>query len=354
MSMINAISLFSGAGIDEFYLKDVGVNVVLANEIVKNRAEAYRILHNGSDIICDDICKDETKDYIVDYALRKNVKLLIATPPCQGLSWAGANKNMGALLKDKRNFLILNALDIFDQIQCDYFVIENVPRFMEMLFPHGDQLVNLYDLLNLKYSNQYNIKCDVFDAANYGVPQTRLRVVFRLWKKNLKWADPIKCNQITLEDAIGDLPSLEAGESSNIKNHYARKHPAHHIECMAHTPTGKTAYDNEFFYPKKPNGEIIKGFKNTYKRMCWDKPAPTITMRNEIISSQENVHPGRQKADGTWSDARVLTLRELLIVSSLPADLDIPNNLSETAFRQIIGEGIPPKMFANIISRIGK
>ena len=88
--------------------------------------------------------------------------------------------------------------------------------------------------------------------------------------------------------------------------------------------------------------------------MRWDRPAPTLTMRNEIISSQENVHPGRLLSDGTWSDARVLTLRELLIVSSLPPDLDVPTNLSETAFRQIIGEGVPPKMFAKIIGRIGR
>ena len=63
--------------------------------------------------------------------------------------------------------------------------------------------------------------------------------------------------------------------------------------------------------------------------MNWDRPAPTVTMRNEIISSQENVHPGRELPDGTWSDARVLSLRELLIVSSLPAEMEIPKSLSE-------------------------
>ena len=85
-----------------------------------------------------------------------------------------------------------------------------------------------------------------------------------------------------LQEAIGDLPSLEAGESSNIKNHYARKHPLNHVVCMRYTPTGKSAYDNDEYFPKKDNGEKIKGFKNTFKRMRWDRPAPTITMRNEI------------------------------------------------------------------------
>ncbi len=87
--------------------------------------------------------------------------------------------------------------------------------------------------------------------------------------------------------------------------------------------------------------------------MRWDAPAPTITMRNEIISSQENVHQGRQLANRCWSDARVLTLRELLIVSSLPPDVDSPPCMTETAFRQIIGEGIPPLMLEKIMKGIG-
>ena len=62
------------------------------------------------------------------------------------------------------------------------------------------------------------------------------------------------------------------------------------------------------------NGRKIKGYNTTYKRIEWDKPAPTITMCNGGISSQNNVHPGRLQKDGTYSDARVLTLRELFIL----------------------------------------
>lgn len=351
---MNAISLFSGAGIDEFYLSEANVDIILANEIIKSRAIAYKKLHKNQNIINDDICKDEVKKTIIEFAKENNVRLIIATPPCQGLSWAGSNKTGESLIKDRRNFLVLNALEIFDAIHPDYFIIENVPRFQEMHFPYQNEWITLLELLKKTYSSEYEISLNVFDAADYGVPQTRLRVVYRLWKKGLKWSLPQKEAQITLEKAIGYLPSLEAGEISDIKNHHARTHPYAHVLCMKHTPTGKSAYENSDYFPKKENGEKVKGFKNTFKRMNWDRPAPTITMRNEIISSQENVHPGRQTKDGSWSDARVLTLRELLIVSSLPPDLDIPSNLSETAFRQIIGEGIPPRMFEKIIEGIGK
>ena len=351
---IKAISLFSGAGIDEFYLSEEGVEVILANEIIASRAAAYKALHKNQNIVVDDISKNNVKAEIIKFAKENNVELIIATPPCQGVSWAGANKTGDSLIKDKRNFLILNAIEIFDVVKPNYFIIENVPRFSEMLFPINGEWVTLKELLERKYSSEYEISVKVFDAADYGVPQTRLRIVYRLWKKGLIWGEPQKEKNISLHDAIGALPSLEAGETSNINNHYARRHPQNHIECMRYTPSGKTAYDNETHFPKKLNGEKVKGFKNTFKRMRWDRPAPTLTMRNEIISSQENVHPGRLLPDGMWSDARVLTLRELLIVSSLPPDLDVPTNLSETAFRQIIGEGVPPKMFAKIIGQIGR
>lgn len=347
--MIQALSLFSGAGIGEFYLKECGINVVLANEIVTSRAVAHTFLHPNCEMINADITQEATKKLIVDKSKTLNIDLIIATPPCQGLSSAGSNKTEQSLYTDPRNVLILSALDIVDELEPSYFLIENVPRFQQMMFQTQNARLSLYNLLKMKYSEKYEISCEVLNSADFGIAQTRFRVIYRMWKKGLMWDMPKKMKPITLQEAIGDLPSLEAGETSQIKNHYARKHPKNHIECMRHTPTGKSAFTNLKHYPKKADGTRIKGYGNSYKRMRWDFPAPTITMRNEIISSQENVHPGRLLENGEWSDARVLTLRELLIVSSLPADLDIPSNLTETAFRQLIGEGIPPLLMKKVL-----
>ena len=131
-----------------------------------------------------------------------------------------------------------------------------------MLFPSQGELVRLIDLLNRKYSDRYEIRMAVYNAAEYGVAQTRFRVVYRAWKKGLSWAEPHKKPMITLREAIGDLPSLEPGERSEIKNHYAAMHPANHVECMRHTPTGKSAFKNSVFYPKKADGSRIKGYGN--------------------------------------------------------------------------------------------
>ena len=351
---MKAISLFSGAGIGEFYLHRLGIEVVAANELITKRAEVHSLFYPSCRMINADITKKETQDEIVQIGKEQNVQLIIATPPCQGLSSAGSNKTESSLYTDPRNFLILSALNIVDELRPTFFIIENVPRFQQMIFPYGDRMVKLLELLQLKYGDEYEIRCDVLNAADYGVPQTRYRIVYRMWKKGLSWELPQKENPVTLYDAIGDLPSLEANEISSIKNHVARPHPQNHIDCMRHTPTGRSAFKNDVHFPKKPDGSKINGYGNSYKRMRWDAPAPTITMRNEIISSQENVHPGRPLPDGCWSDARVLTLRELLIVSSLPPDIDQPACMTETAFRQVIGEGIPPLMMEKIMKGISE
>ena len=351
---MNAISLFSSAGIGEYYLKEIGIEVVLANEIVKKRAETHKVIYPSCHIVNKDLTTKQAKEEIINWCKNKKIDLVIATPPCQGVSTAGKNKSERSIYEDSRNFLVLSALEIIDSIRPSFFLIENVPRFQEMKFPYETHLVGLEELLINKYGVEYNVKCSVLNAADYGVPQTRFRVVYRAWKKGLNWELPNKQTHVTLKEAIGNLPSLESGEDSGIKNHYARKHAQNHIDCMRYTPTGMSAFQNKEHYPKKNDGTRIKGYANSYKRMRWDIPAPTITMRNEIVSSQENVHPGRKKSDGTWSDARILSLRELLIVSSLPADMDRPTNISETFFRQLIGEGVPPKMMREILKGIVK
>ena len=315
--MVKAASLFSGAGIGEYYLGELGIDIVLANEIVKSRAVAHSLIYPSCEMVTDDITKEYVQEDIIQKCKDLGVDLIIATPPCQGVSTAGSNKQEEKLFNDPRNFLVLSALRIVDEIKPDYCIIENVPRFQQMLFPYEGELISLETLLQKKYSEEYELDCRVFNASDYSIPQTRFRVVYRLWKKGLQWPLPNKGDHtITLKEAIGNLPSLEPGQSSTIKNHYARKHPENHIECLRHTPSGMSAFKNNIYYPKKPDGSRIIGYGNSYKRMRWDYPAPTITMRNEIVSSQENVHPGRPLPDGLWSDARVLTLRELLIVSS--------------------------------------
>ena len=277
------------------------------------------------------------------------VNFILATPPCQGMSIAGKMND-----DDPRNTLIIKAMNVFKELMPEFMLIENVPQMFKTSIIVDGKTVNIKDyLLNIANEYDYNIKFDIFDAADYGTPQNRKRSFTRIYKKSYEWNDPVKQQWITVEDSIGNLPSLESGETSNIKWHFAEKHNNNHILWMKHTPTGKTALDNPIYYPKK-DGRKIKGFSTTYKRISWNKPSPTITMANGSISSQNNVHPGRLLSDGTYSDARVLTLLEIFRLTGLPDDWNPPEWASNTLIRHVIGEAIPPHLVENIFKRITK
>ena len=342
--------MFSSAGIAETYFEKLGINIVLANELLPKRGEVYSQMYPKSKMIIGDI--KEIKEEFVSL-IDDDIKFLIATPPCQGLSTLGLNKHLTQMQSDPRNYLVFDILDIIDKKDFDYIMIENVPRFLTMYFPYKDGFKKLEEILNEKYLDKYNVEVRILNAKDYGVPQSRPRAIIKMYKKGLKWGWPKKQKEITLREAIGNLPSLESGEKSKIKFHNAKEHNSREIECMRYTPEGCSAMVNDVYYPKKKDGSKIKGFHNTYKRMKWDAPAPARTMNNGNIGSHNNVHPGRKNSDGTYSDARVLTLRELFIVSSLPAEWNIPKGLSDTFIRQIIGEAIPPMLAYNIVRMIG-
>ncbi len=350
---IKAISLFSSSGIGELLLDKSNVDIVAANEILQKRAECYKYLYPNTEVINGDIRDEQIKNKIKSF-ISDDIKLLIATPPCQGLSTLGKNKTQNQFEKDPRNYLIFDVFEIIDSGNFDYVLIENVPKFLKMYFPYKGEFSLLEEILNDKYKDNYKVEVDVLNAKDYGISQSRPRAIIKMFKKHLLWGWPEKEKEIPLKDAIGHLPSLESGESSDISWHYAKKHNERAILALKHTPTGKSALKNEVYYPKKENGERITGFHNTFKRMAWDQPAPARTTYSGSMSSHNNVHPGYKLEDGTYSDARVLTLLETFIVSSIPDNINFPEWASDTFIRTVIGESIPPLMLSKIMRKIGE
>ena len=109
---MNALSLFSSAGIGEYYLREIGIDVVLANELVPIRAETHRVLYPSCEVINADIVSEDTQKEIVSKSKNKEIEVMIITPPCQGVSTVGKNKSEKSIFKDPRNYLILSALNI--------------------------------------------------------------------------------------------------------------------------------------------------------------------------------------------------------------------------------------------------
>ena len=347
--MLKAMSLFAGGGIGETYLHEIDIETVVANELLPERAKIYSYRFPSTDIVVGDI--KIKKEELIQKAKENEVNLLIATPPCQGMSQLGQRRYN----EDERNYLIFDVMDIIDAIDVDYIFIENVPQFFSMYYPFKGEAHTLIEILEEKYSDKYQIVADVYNAADYGVPQRRRRAIIRMFRKGLTWKDPtVNKKHITLREAIGHLPSIEAGEDSGIKYHVGPPCAKRHIDFLKHTPSGQSAHDNPVHYPKKENGDRIKGYHNTYKRLSWDLICPTRTMYSHSVSGSNNCHPGRLLPDGTYSDARTLSLLELLIVSSLPQDIDLPDWATDKSIREIIGEGVPPLMSKAFLEKISK
>lgn len=374
---LRGLSLFANVGIAETYFGKLGVDIVVANELLEERARFYRHLHPGVNMISGDITDDRVFERVMAAAEAAEVDFVLATPPCQGMSCAGRKDP-----RDPRNILIYYAVEAIKRLRPRFVMIENVPMQQHTIILHHDKetLIPAYVEAELGREYEFNVE-RIVNSKDYGVPQSRERYIYLLAKKSehIHWEFPRKNPHIiTIREAIGDLPSLDplVREESErwrfpdyerkrleglkvSKYHVPPIHGWRQVEWMIHTPSAKSAFSNEVFYPQT-KGRRVKGAPRTYMRMDWDKPATTIMQNSGVISAFSTVHPGRlihdsdNERERVYSDARALSIYELLVLSSLPTDWDIPEWANDTLIRKVIGEGIPPKLTAAALENLVK
>ena len=372
-------SLFANIGVAEACLNELdNAHVVVANEWLPRRAALYHAIYPETNMICGDITDEAVYQQILQACRRERVDTIMATPPCQGMSTAGQKIKF-----DERNSLVMHAIRLIHDINPRYVIIENVPDFIiTPIMYHGIETM-LPDVVSQELQDNYDIDIHTIDTDDYGVPQTRDRMIILMTRHDVrkKWSLPPKDNhKVTMEEAIGDLPSIDPFVKDLNPEQFHVLFPLYEerrqraleispwnippvhvwrqVKAMMYTPTGQTAFDNPMEHrPMKIDGSLVRGYHNTYKRQNWDTPAYTVTMDNRKISSQNNVHPGRlvgqdENGENIYSDARTLTLYELMRVMSIPEEWNVPMNTDEAFLRRIIGEGIPPlfmrKLFAQI------
>jgi len=371
---MRAISLFANVGIAELFLKQVGVEVKIANEIDPIRSRFYSEIYPETKMIIGDFTDKKINEVLINLSKEEMIDTVIATPPCQGMSEAGKRNEF-----DDRNQLIVETINFIEKLKPRYIFIENVPVAVKTKIKVDKQIILIPDFIRKRLQENYNINKDTFlSAMDCGVPQMRKRSIFLMTRKDLKinWYFPKKERHISLKESIGDLPSIdpflregkdftinkfpeyEKKKAEAFKISKWHKPPTHswkQVLWMMHTPSGKSAIYNLKNFPVKNDGRRIKAHHNNYRRMHWDKPSRTVTQNNGVISSLCCVHPGR-KENGLFSDPRVLTIYELMIVSSIPTSWKIPDWANENLIRKVIGEGIPPlmvkKTFENLVHQL--
>lgn len=375
------ISLFSCAGVGCYGFKRAGFECIATNELIERRLNVQRFNHKckfDSGYICDDITTDETKKKINDEIKRwekmgnDKVDVLIATPPCQGMSVANHKKADNEIV---RNSLVVESIFIIKKINPRFFIFENVAAFMKTGCTAPDGTVRaIGDVIYGELGEDYIITDRILNFKNYGAKSSRTRtVVIGVHKSLSEYVSPIELyptfvEEVTLRDVIGDMEHLEWGQiSSNDFYHAFRTYPEEMRPWIHDLKEGQSAFDNED-EKKRPHkvvdGKIVPNIQKNgdkYTRQYWDKVAPCIHTRNDQLASQNTVHP---------VEDRVFSIRELMRLMTIPDDfkwIETPieeiNAMSdaqkrsvlkkeEIKIRQSIGEAVPTQIFYRIAQNI--
>lgn len=371
------ISLFSSAGVGCYGFKLNGFECIATNELLAPRLEVQKANHKckyESGYICGDVTKDETKSILyaeIDKWKREEgleqVDVVFATPPCQGMSTANYKK------KDEkpRNSLVVEAIKLIKDINPKVFVFENVRAFIKTTCKDvSGEDMSIGDSINKNLSETYNIYYKVINFKEYGVPSSRPRTIVIGTSKEMKNVSPLNLfptrqKEITLREAIGDLPSLNYGErDNNDLYHFFREYPRYMEEWISELKEGQSAFENtdpnRIPYQLKKDGTKVtnKGayMGNKYRRLFWDKPCACIATRNDQLASQDTIHP---------KDNRVLSIRELMRLMTIPdtfqwANLKVEDVTDfkqflkdyELNIRRCIGEAVPTNIVKQIASKI--
>ena len=377
------ITLFSSAGVGCYGFKKAGYECIATNELVERRLNIQRINKKcefETGYICGDIKEQETKNKIYNEIKRWNklgndkVDVIIATPPCQGMSVANHKKTENEII---RNSLVVESIKIIKQIRPRIFIFENVAAFMKTGCTTTDGTIKeIGSVINEELGNDFIVYNRIMNFKNYGSNSSRTRtLVIGVSKDIQNIVTPMElfpeyCKEKTLKQIIGNMKKLEWGEiDENDFYHQFRTYPEHMRQWIHNVKPGKSAFDNENIeeIPHKiVNGKIVLNKNKNgdkYTRQFWDKVAPCIHTRNDQIASQNTIHPEQD---------RVFSIRELMKLMTIPdefkwIDMDINelNKLSisqkkillkkeEINIRQSIGEAVPTTIFNQIAEKIKK
>ncbi len=330
------IDLFAGCGGGSIGFGEAGFSPVAAIEIDMNAATAYEA-NLGVKPLVKNIRRVKGPELLRSAGLNAGeCTLLFGCPPCQ--SFTTLRKAAPATSRDRRrNTLYLDYLRLVGSVQPHHIAFENVPGMLSPRWhPHFEAL--LAGLSNLGYRYTW----EEIDAADYGVPQRRKRILVvasRMTEPVLprqthspKAAHGLAAHR-TVRDAIGKCEMLAAGERhASDPYHAARNHSDIALQRLRAIPLGGARAD----LPEHLQLECHKGHNghyDIYGRMWWDRPAPTLTSGCTNVTRGRFAHPDQDRA---------ITLREAMLLQSFPTTAKLYGTGDQMALQ--VGNAIPPPL----------
>lgn len=333
--MIKAVDLFCGiGGLTHGFIKS-GINVIAGIDLditckyayetnnLNNNGEFARFIHSS----VSDVSSEEISEILfgADYTV------LAGCAPCQPFS----NHQKDKINRDSHDKwgLLYDFANHIKQILPDIVSMENVPSLeREKVF---------MDFVLILKKLGYYVNYKVVNAAEYGVPQRRRRLLLLASKfGEITLIEPTHKNKhITVKEAIGHLPKLRAGEKNKQDPlHVSAKLSELNLTRIRSSKQGGTWRDwDKSLLPTCYKRSSGKTYSSVYGRMKWDQVSPTLTTQFGMYGTGRFGHPEQDRA---------LSLREGAILQSFPEDYVFfsDNNFSRTAISRQIGNAVPVRL----------
>jgi DNA (cytosine-5)-methyltransferase 1 len=330
-----AIDLFSGSGGLTLGLKKAGFKVIAGVELDSLSAESYRKNHCGVRLWEEDIRGIDLAAVMDELGIEQGeLDLLAGCPPCQGFSTIRTHRKSVAV-EDPRNALVAEFIRFAVGIKPKTIMLENVPG----LVSYGGFTEVVAKLKDIGYSCDYK----VFDAADYGVPQRRKRLVLVGSLKGAIRLAKASTKTLCVRDAIASLPA--AAQSGDALHDVIERRSERVAAIIKLVP--KNGGDRSML-PAKYQLECHKacpGFRDVYGSMAWDEVAPTITSGCTNPSKGRFLHPEQDRA---------ITPREAALLQGFPRKYFFSIQRGKDGAARLIGNAFPPEFARRFAAEIYK
>ena len=335
---IVALSFFSGAMGLDIGMKNGGISALLACEF--NKYCRMTIAANEPDMaLIGDINKYEPDEILrmANIPEGRKVDVIFGGPPCQAFSTAGARR----ALADERGNVFLRYIEIVEKIRPTYVVIENVRGLLSAPYPYkdiaepikGGALCVILDRLK---EAGYTISFELYNAANFGAPQIRERVVMigKLGGAKVPYLSPTHDESgrygllpwITLREAVEDIED---------KPHHYVEFPEKRLKFYRMLKEGQYWKDLPKDIQEEAMGATLKlggGKTGFFRRVAFSRPSPTL-VTDPTMPATDLCHP---------TENRPLSVEEYSRIQGFPDDWEICGPINEQ-YKQI-GNAVPIKL----------
>ena len=323
------VDLFCGVGGLTCGLESAGLDVVAGYDL--DYSCEYTYTHNNNAFFVNKNIEKVTGNELKELLKCYDIKILAGCAPCQPFSRHQKDKKNRKKHKDWK--LLYQFGRLIQEVKPDIVSMENVPELAnEQVF---EDYVKLLEELN------YNVTYSVVNAADYGVPQRRKRLLLLASQfDEISFISPTHQKPVSVREVIGELPPIGAGIANEDDNlHITASLSEKNIKRIQHSVPGGTWRDwpEELILEchKRDSG---KSYSSVYGRMSWDDVAPTITTQFIGYGTGRFGHPVQDRA---------ITLREGAMLQTFPQNYSFVPKGETVVLKNVarhIGNAVPPRL----------